>query len=146
MNSTDLLSALDIVAFVRLEHGSFRLLGNAPDWFRCLYPGSILPPGSLHLGEAFPFLENFLSDAEDLWCQSADTCQLASGPWCETGSDGQECHLEALAACLGQRRLLFLQRLGASYARLCRVTESLKPPRLSSSAAYQAALRSSEQS
>jgi PAS domain S-box-containing protein len=146
MKSTALLSALDIVAFARLKCGSFRLLGSAPDWFRRLYAGSLLPPGHLRLGETFAFLENFLVDAEDLWHQGTDTGQLASGPWCETGADGWQCHLEAVAARLGQRRLLFLQRLGATYAAQHAVLQKARETTLDYHRLQraEAALRSSE--
>ena len=116
MNATDLLNALDMVVFERQKNSSFRLLGTAPEWFRRLYSGDIFSQSSLGAGTTFAFLKNFLFDAEVFWRQSAPTGQLASGSWCETDAEGQECHLEAIATCLGKRQLLFLQHLGATYA------------------------------
>src|SRR5215468_9860190 len=105
--SAELLAALDIVVMERMSVGSFRLSGPAPAWFRCFYPEVTPGQEGLHPGDTFPFLANFLVDAEQFWL-TRSAGRLQSGLWNETDARGHEHHLEASALCLGERQLLLL--------------------------------------
>src|SRR5262244_1084548 len=94
--SAELLAVLDMVVMERMSVGSFRLSGPPPAWFRCLYPAVTPGQEGLHPGDTFPFLANFLVDAEQFWL-TRSTGRLRSGPWDETDAMGYEHYLEALA-------------------------------------------------
>ena len=111
----ELLAALDVVVMERMSVGSFHLCGPAPAWFRCFY--SEVTPGQedLHPGDTFPFLANFLVDAEQFWL-TRSAGRLRSGPWDETDAMGHEHSLEASALCLGEHQLLLLALPNVEYA------------------------------
>src|SRR6185436_15989187 len=105
---TDILSALDIVAFERTGEGLFRLFGSVPYWFLPLYPLVSRQSENLLVGEQFNFIKYFLEDAEKFW-QNGDSGRLKSGAWVEADSAGNDCHLKASAICLGDKKLLFIE-------------------------------------
>ena len=110
----DLFSALDIVVMERLENGAFRLIGQIPDWFSQLCPGAAGTRGQVRPERELLFFEHFVTDAEVFWRQRGSG-QLRSGPWSENDQCGAECPLEAVAVCLGDRHILYIQRLGRRY-------------------------------
>ncbi len=104
----DLFATLEILILERLEPGSFRIIGTIPAWLslfcrRNLQSGMVL----LIPQEEFPFLENFLIDAEEFWLQGSDT-KLKSGAWIEYDRRGNERYLEASAVCLEDKRILLI--------------------------------------
>jgi len=68
----NLLAALGYAVFERVSEGEFQLSGTAPDW---------VPAGCLT--EAFPFLEVFLPDAEELWAGASGHATLYSDLWAQ---------------------------------------------------------------
>jgi signal transduction histidine kinase len=103
----DLLQALDIVVLERLPDGAFRIVGAIPEWFRGFFPGATVGQESVRPGCLFPFLENFLIDAEQFWHGHANG-QVKSGVWIEIDPSGHEYSLEASAICLGSQKLLLI--------------------------------------
>ena len=93
----ELLTALGYAVFERRSEVSFELLGPALDW---------LPPGQP--GEAFPFLEVFLPDAEEFWASPGKRSLLYSDLWTQTGAGGNELHFCAIAVA-GKRKLLLVE-------------------------------------
>jgi two-component system, sensor histidine kinase and response regulator len=112
--NTDILSALDIVAFERTGEGVFKLFGAVPFWFVSLYPQVTEQSEGLEVGERFDFIKYFLQDAEKFW-QDGDSGRLKSGAWAEADSSGYDCHLEASAICLGDKKILLIEPLRLSY-------------------------------
>ena len=104
-----LLPALDMAAFERQADGSFQLLGTAPAWLRQLWPDVALPGKALYPGEAFLFLDHFLEEADVCWMHRQEGERIASGPWTETGPQGHEWPLEAVALFTDGRPLLLIQ-------------------------------------
>jgi hypothetical protein len=111
---TDLLAALDVMVVERLPDGSFTVIGSTPAWFAWLYTDAAANPQQLRLDLTSPFLENFLVDADAFW-NDARPGQLKSGSWEEKGPSGKEDHLEAMALCLGERRILLIELLGVAH-------------------------------
>jgi len=103
----ELFATLDIVVMERTSAGLFHLVGSAPDWCQRIYCEVASVPDSLRPGDRFPFLENFLVDAEHFWLTHS-AGQLKSGPWRDLDALGYEHYLEATAVCLGKRKLLLL--------------------------------------
>ena len=95
----ELIAALDIALLEREPGGRLKLLGTPPEWFRRLNPGDSI---------SFPFLDNFLVDAESFWSQAA-AGRLKSGLWTEADSLGHETYLEASAVCVGPRKILLIE-------------------------------------
>ncbi len=109
-----LFPALEIAVLERLDVGMFRLICDAPSWFEGLNHKTAFREKYLQPGVEFPFLENFLIDAESVWA-SEHSAPLKSGPWIETDPDGNEHALEATAVRLDNARLLLLKLDRHSY-------------------------------
>lgn len=112
--TTELFAALNIIVLERLDSGSFAIVGTIPDWFNNFYGDTTQEPDGLNLGQQFPFLENFLIDAEDYWIEKGAE-PLKSGLWTEINILGNECHLEASAVCLKDKKILLIECLGIAY-------------------------------
>lgn len=105
--ANDLLAALNLVVLQRLDSASFAPIGTSPNWFRAFFPKVPTHYDRSSLERAFPFLENFLVDAEQFW-QTQERGMLKSGYWSEMDRQGQELQLEATATCLANQRYLLL--------------------------------------
>jgi signal transduction histidine kinase len=103
----ELLQALDIVVLERLPDGDFRVVGAVPQWFTGFCPEMVAEQKGPQLGEVFPFLENFLIDAQQFWCAHG-AGQIKSGVWRELDQAGHEYALEASAICIGSQQLLLI--------------------------------------
>lgn len=104
----------DQVVLERIDHEWFHLLGKLPDWFKHFFPNVSATQPRSDLESTFPFLENFLIDAERFWQQN-DRGILKSGFWSEVNLVGQECQLEAFAVCLNQQKVLLIERAETAY-------------------------------
>ena len=103
----DLVAALNLVVLHRLDSALFAQIGKQPGWFRSFFPGVTTHYERSSLEQVFPFLENFLVDAEQFW-QTQQQGMLRSGYWSETNSQGQEFQLEATATYLANQHYLLL--------------------------------------
>lgn len=93
---------------------SLRTVTELPSWCRAVM-GEELPPDRLFKLEGrLPFLENFLVDAQEFW-SSGETGRAESGPWVESGPDGEEIALEAFALWLEGKRILMVQNPQGRY-------------------------------
>jgi len=105
---SDVFAVLGILVLERDARGRFTRIGTAPAWFLALCPGADSGAEALNSAVGFPFLENFLQDAEAFWT-STGAGRLKSGLWSETGPLGEEFHLEATAVCLGRRKIVLIE-------------------------------------
>ncbi|HEY2343153.1 MAG TPA: HAMP domain-containing sensor histidine kinase, partial [Chthoniobacteraceae bacterium] len=94
---------------------ALRLLGQAPPWLAKLWPALQNGGRTLPLGEASPFLENFLIDAEECWKKAGDE-SAQSGPWVEQDAQGGQVELDATALIAAGQPILLLERLGKAFA------------------------------
>ena len=99
-NSGPLIEALlrsqGLAVFTYLGDGRFREIGSLPEWLAEIGGAQTAQDGTLELGERFPFVENFLIEAQELW-KAESTEHKNSGLWIEKGADGRELALEASA-------------------------------------------------
>jgi|GEM_PF-193108 len=106
-----ILKRLDIAAFVWQEEAVFQQLYDQPEWFQSLYQSrakvTALTHQEYYLCAAFPFIENFIFDAEQLWSLDDDK-QLRSGIWTETIDDHEELYLEAIALSIDKVPILLI--------------------------------------
>ena len=112
--TADLFTALDTVIMEHLDDGSFEIIGDVPKWFLQFYPNVTSDWDKLKLGK-LSFLENFLIDVENFWIGS-NVGPLKSGIWSEFDPLGNECHLEALAVRLENRKILLISLAEIAYA------------------------------
>jgi len=113
--SADILSGtlrqLEVATFLWNDKGSFTSAYRCPDWFESLYLSKTkaLAIGSdeFYLGTHFPFIENFLYDAEQTW-EKPENSKLRSGIWTEELSNGDELYIEAVALKADDKPLLVL--------------------------------------
>lgn len=104
----ELFSGLEVMALEITAEHDLHPASRFPDWFVQLFPQSVTQLNRATLSERFPFLANFLIDAEAFW-QEQRSGKLDSGHWIETDESGAECQLEASAISVHQTRLLLLQ-------------------------------------
>ncbi|BAY11727.1 sensor histidine kinase [Calothrix sp. NIES-2098] len=111
----DLFAALNILVLERLNLGSFKITGKVPNWLKHFcHPRATSGTEVLIPEEQFPFLKNFLVDAEEFW-QNNSASKLTSGFWTDNDVAGQEYHFEASAICLNNRKFLLVQLLEDVY-------------------------------
>ena len=105
---TDLIRALDLFAAERLPDSSFAAITPPPAWMSSIV--NVGGPGTaMTLGQAFPFLETFLSDAEAFWRQGSER-SITSGLFTAAGGS-EELLLRATALNLAAHCVLVLERL-----------------------------------
>ncbi|MEW5977391.1 MAG: sigma 54-interacting transcriptional regulator [Acidobacteriota bacterium] len=101
------LVALDLAVFQEQSDGSLRAAIPVPRWFQDLCPASA--GSALRMGEALPFLQNFLIDARAFWT-TGKIGRLRSGSWTEMDPAGEEIALEATALLYSGQRVLLVER------------------------------------
>lgn len=116
-----LLKQLGLLVIERRDDTSLQCLSRAPDWFLQglqradnQYSGSEVFSQQT-LGCAFPFLENFLYDAEPVWQGEHTNTQAQSGLWTETDDQGKDMQLEARALKLDQHNLLLIENVSHAF-------------------------------
>jgi signal transduction histidine kinase len=103
----EVCAGLDILVLERLRGDAFRIVGSIPTWFVELAPADLLGQEDLQPGQLFPFLANFLIDAEVFW-QKHEVGVVKSGPWRELDRTGKELYLEASAVRWGACQFLLI--------------------------------------
>ncbi|MDM8551139.1 SpoIIE family protein phosphatase [Desulfobacterales bacterium HSG2] len=111
---SDFFHVLDMAVMERMDDGSFQLIGGLPDCLKHFFPETLWGEKGFRPDEKFPFLENFLFDAEDCWADGS-TEKLKSGPWTETDLLGNDYEFEAVAVSAGKRKLLLIEPARYSY-------------------------------
>ncbi len=109
----NLFAALDIVVMELLDDGYFKMVSMIPDWFIKFYPEA-LEREKLAPGTKFPFLENFIIDAEKFWTSNSSQ-KLTSSLWIEVDNSGKEYHLEASVYRLKNTKLLLIALVEEAY-------------------------------
>jgi signal transduction histidine kinase len=111
----DLFAALNILVLERLDVSLYKITGTVPHWLsRFCRPRLKSGMEVLIPTETFPFLENFLIDAEEFWRSNTKT-KLSSGLWTDKDLTGKDYHFEASAICLSDRKILLIQSLEDYY-------------------------------
>ncbi|KJH69721.1 sensor histidine kinase [Aliterella atlantica] len=110
----NLFAALDIAVMEYTSDCCFRMVGALPDWLIEFYPEAAANQNNLLPGEKFPFLDNFIIDAEEFW-HSSQTQPLKSNMWTETDPSGNEYHFEASAFRLNNTKLLLISLVEDAY-------------------------------
>ena len=108
------LARLDCVVLDCPGDNSFRFVGPVPDWVTRLYPDALASREGQRPQDRFPFLENFLIDAEEFW-RTKQPGPLRSGSWVEYDENGESYQLEAAVLRIDKYKLLLIERLGHGF-------------------------------
>jgi hypothetical protein len=105
----EIVGRLDLVVFERLPEGIFWRIApdQSPAWFSRLFPEAERNE-PITIAQAFPFLEPFLSAADDVWRKGGGEC-LRSDVFMETDPSGGEVPLVASALAIDRRCFLILE-------------------------------------
>ena len=113
--TADIFAALNILVLERLDIGLFKVAGSVPNWLSRFCKHKINTDKKIFIPqEEFPFLENFLIDAEEFW-QANHNTPLKSGFWIQQDLLGAESSLEASAIFVKQRKILLIELLEETY-------------------------------
>ena len=115
--------------FNYLGAGQFRRLGHIPNWFMEIAAAPAEKGRVVNLGERFPFVENFLAEAEAIWKSESERIK-DSGIWVEKGRAGREIALEASALWLLGLPILLIRNPQASYLEQSRWLQIARQARL----------------
>ena len=107
--------SFNVMALIANDDGSFDLLEPVSDRFEEVYAESFEIRQSLLPQDKFPFVENFLVDAQDIWRDKSVTRRMRSGPWVEVSTSGEEVVLEAIALNWNEENLLFIEIMDDNY-------------------------------
>ena len=105
---TGVLHALDLAVFERLPNGAFLPVTPLPVWLAAALDAGLHAPHQ-SLGEALPFLDGFMPDAETAWRQGPEA-RAESGSFVTT-FEGAEILLRAVALTIDERAVLVIGRL-----------------------------------
>ena len=110
----EFFKALNMMALRKVDDEQFQRLQPVADSFREVYPECFEGGDLIQPQKKFPFLENFLVDAEEVW-NSSTRKRVCSGPWIEQTGEGEEIALEATAINANGCQLLFIELLDEHY-------------------------------
>lgn len=112
-SAIDFCAAMDILLMEPMGDGSFRLLAPGHQGIAPIYPEVRELTEGLRPDRRFPFVENFLVDAREIW--TGPNGRIRSGPWIETDLRGKEYVLEAIAISWNNKNLLAIELLDETY-------------------------------
>ena len=104
----DLLEVLNIVVFEHKTDHCCRIIGHVPSWFFNFYPNAENNRERIFPGRIFPFLDNFLIDADEYWATPRPSTPIKSGLWTELDSSGKPYYLEASALNISDKSILIV--------------------------------------
>ncbi|MBH8571484.1 HAMP domain-containing histidine kinase [Nostocaceae cyanobacterium CENA369] len=112
---SELFATLNIFILERRKDGFFRINGTPPDWVERFCARRLTSEMDIFIPQTeFPFLGNFLIDAEEFW-QSNSSTKLSSGLWSEVDLTGKEYQFEAYAISMNNREILLIELLGEKF-------------------------------
>jgi signal transduction histidine kinase/HPt (histidine-containing phosphotransfer) domain-containing protein/ActR/RegA family two-component response regulator len=123
--STELFQLLGYALCEDRGDRQFALLYDPPEWFREVWGPDVRAGEVLALADRSPFLEAFLTDAEEYWSSDA-TSPLESGAWIEQAASDREIPLEARAWRLDGRRILSIHSRQDEFRERTRVLQTAR--------------------
>ncbi|MGB7378917.1 MAG: sensor histidine kinase [Rivularia sp. (in: cyanobacteria)] len=113
--TAEIFAALNILVLERLDVGKFKITGDKPKWIRRFCRKKLESGMEIIIPEEdFPFVENFLIDAEEYW-QSSEKKPLKSGIWSDLDIAGNEFHFEATALVANSKKVLLIEMMSDAY-------------------------------
>ncbi|MFQ4145193.1 sensor histidine kinase [Chlorogloeopsis sp. ULAP02] len=113
--ASNLFATLNILVLEQIHPGRFKLTGTPPEWLQQFCRRPVHPEMEVLIPqEDFPFLENFLIDAEEVWVKNNNK-KLKSGIWHQQDLFNQEYHFEATALSVTNQKILLIELLDEEY-------------------------------
>lgn len=113
--TAEIFAALNILILERIDIGKFKITGNIPKWVRRFCRKALKPEMEILVPqEEFPFVDNFLIDAEEYWINNNKEL-LKSGIWSDLDISGKEFHFEASALFVNEKKILLIELLSDVY-------------------------------
>ncbi|AFY56600.1 histidine kinase [Rivularia sp. PCC 7116] len=113
--TAEIFAALDILVLERLDIGKFKFIGDIPKWVRRFCRKNLQSGMEILVPEEdFPFIENFLIDAEEYWLENSNK-PLKSGIWSDFDIGSKEFHFEASALVVDDKKILLIEMMSDSY-------------------------------
>jgi len=122
---SELYQQMDIIVLEKERSGKLKLLTALPEWFSHFVKTSSQPGDTISLNYRFPFLDNFLIDANVFWIKGS-AGKMSSGVWIERGDDEEEYPLEATIYNLKGRHILTIEYLGETYHEQVRTLQTAR--------------------
>ena len=113
----ELFKLFNAVVLQHTAEDRFVPVAPLPDWFVGLVPEAAQPDASLALAGCFPFLQDFIPEAESFWARRGKG-RLRSGIWLESLADGSDLALGASALYLLDKSILMIESPQFSYEEL----------------------------
>jgi signal transduction histidine kinase len=113
-SATEILNALGLAIFERNADGTFTLVGKFPAWTYRFGLSKHVDFTREHLIDAFPLLDTFLVEAEEVW-EAVPGAPLDSGAWIQSDLSGETCTLQATAISASGQPFLLLNLPGAQF-------------------------------
>ena len=108
--------------FEFLGNGEFRLIGEPADFWDDLPDAPPQREKKCKFGDRFPFLENFMLEAAEIWASPSEAC-ADSGIWIERSSSRQDLALEAKALWAAGKPILAIHNPQECYERQVRLQQ-----------------------
>lgn len=113
--TAEIFAALNILVLERVDVDRFKIIGDIPKWVRRFCRKNLKSETEILIPEEdFPFVENFLIDAEEYW-QNSEKKPLKSGIWSDLDISGKEFHFEATAIFVSQQKILLVEMMSDTY-------------------------------
>ncbi len=129
--TADIFAALNILILEYVDTGRFRITGTIPTWLKKFCHRKIKSGMEVLIPEEdFPFLENFLIDAEEFWQKDLVENPLKSGIWFENDLKGHESHFEASAITVNKQKILIIELLDKDYIERLSVIQKARENKL----------------
>lgn len=118
----DLIKQLGIVVFRLADDQTLESVSSYPEWLIHLSKAADSPISVDdtflsfdQIGHSFPFLSNFLIDAELFWSNEREHDKTDSGVWTEVDALGQEYQLEARALFAENEKILLIENVSQNF-------------------------------
>jgi signal transduction histidine kinase len=127
----ELFAALNYLVLQRIDVGYFKILGNLPNWINHFCPRKIESGMNILIQEeGFPFIENFLIDAEEFWQENQEK-PLESGLWVSLDLYATEHYFEASAICINNQKILLIELVDDFYKEKQQIIQKARENQLS---------------
>ncbi len=114
-DSADFFELYNIIPLERLTKRLFVQLAAAPDLCESEFPDTFGLNNHIDLQDKFPFLDNFILEAEEVWQFKNRALKQKSGSWIEESDKGIKCAFEATAVYWKGKELILLEFLNGKY-------------------------------
>lgn len=125
------MAALNLQGFRQVDEDLFIYVNTPSPWFQKFVTDANTitdlnaEPKPLHLGEIFPYIDNFLIDARSIWHQRGNA-SIVSSIWTEVDQDEEEVQLQARAFHADDENYLLIENISEHFAEKHRIYQHMR--------------------